>query len=136
MSTVEDFQDYHGYVCRDLQKICDYTCGVTEVHGELFKVKNVCENFRNVLAESGYAINSDQIGELQQNIVDAKSAWNDKVGTAEMRFVRDVDRGWSSELIPGGKNQVIYDVTSEFGTCIDWLKKMKQCLRIIKERSQ
>jgi hypothetical protein len=133
MSTVEEFQSYHGLLTRNLQKICDYKHDVAEVDGELVKVKNVCETCKTALETFSDSRSSEQIEQLHQNIKDAKSQWTSKVGTAEMTYVRE-DRGYYV-LKPGAKNKVIYEVTTELGKCSDWLNKMKHCLMTIKEMS-
>jgi hypothetical protein len=132
MSDFQYFKDYHGYLILDLQKICDYKHDVAEVTSDLIILQSVCRDCKNELEKFNYSISADQIEQLQQNLKNAKTQWTSKVGTAEMTYVRE-GRGYY-ELTPGKKNKVIYDVSSKLDTCIDWLIKMKQQLRIIKEK--
>jgi hypothetical protein len=81
----------------------------------------------------GYSITAEQIEQLVNKLEDAKIEWTSKVGKPEMTYVVREELG-SYVVSAGDQNRLIYDVTSELGTCIEWSSKMKHQLRIIRER--
>jgi hypothetical protein len=81
----------------------------------------------------GFLIPADQIEQLFNKLAHAKIEWTSKVGKPVMTDV--VREGLKYSVVSAGEeNRLIYDVTSELGTCIDWLSKMQDQRRIIREK--